>query len=256
MNDIHQTLRLAETAGRIMLENGAETYRTEDTIAHICRAAGYGQAEVIVIPTGIFMTLWDHSGQRHTSVLRVSRRGINLSYIHEANAIARQVGTVLPVDQALSQMEALTQRQPYPSWLVTLVAGPCSGFFALVLGGGLLEFLLATLAGMLAALAGRWAGRLDNNQVFSSLLGGFIVATVSLTSITLLGRGNLDATIAGAVLPLLPGLAMTVAIRDTMRGDLVSGVARIAEALLVAACVAVGVGTMLGLWLKLGGRLP
>ena len=71
----------------------------------------------------------------------------------------------------------------------------------------------------------------------------------------ILGCVGLALGAVGAVLPLLPGLAMTVAIRDTMRGDLVSGVARIAEALLVAACVAVGVGAVLGLWLKIGGTL-
>ena len=46
-------------------------------------------------------------------------------------------------------------------------------------------------------------------------------------------------------MPLLPGLAMTNAIRDTMRGDLVSGVARGAEALLVAVALGTGAGLVL-----------
>ena len=40
ITDIAQALRLAETAGRVMLENGAETYRAEDTVIHVCRSMG------------------------------------------------------------------------------------------------------------------------------------------------------------------------------------------------------------------------
>ena len=54
-------------------------------------------------------------------------------------------------------------------------------------------------------------------------------------------------------LALLPGLAMTNAIRDTMRGDLVSGVARAAEALLVSVALAAGVGAVLGIRVLIGG---
>ena len=52
---------------------------------------------------------------------------------------------------------------------------------------------------------------------------------------------------------LLPGLAMTNAIRDTVMGDLVSGTARAAEALLVAVAIAAGVGSVLSLYISLGG---
>ena len=92
ITDIAQALRLAETAGRVMLENGAETYRAEDTVIHVCRSMGLPDVQVLVIPTGIFLTLRDQGGQRHTSVIRVNRRSINLDSIHQANAIARRVG--------------------------------------------------------------------------------------------------------------------------------------------------------------------
>ena len=46
------------------------------------------------------------------------------------------------------------------------------------------------------------------------------------------------------MMPLLPGLAMTNAIRDTIRGDLISGIARATEALLVASSLAAGVGVV------------
>ena len=43
-------------------------------------------------------------------------------------------------------------------------------------------------------------------------------------------------------MPLVPGVTFTAAIRDTLNGDYSSGVARMAEAVVVALAVASGVG--------------
>ena len=55
------------------------------------------------------------------------------------------------------------------------------------------------------------------------------------------------ALIIGGIMPLLPGLSMTNAIRDTINGDLVSGSARALEALLACVAIAAGVGVVLSL---------
>ena len=83
--------------------------------------------------------------------------------------------------------------------------------------------------------------------VIYSLLGGVMAALVASVFTGLAGRDTLEVIITGAMMPLVPGLSMTQAIRDTMRGDLVSGVARAAEAVLIAVAVAAGVGLVLAL---------
>ena len=54
---------------------------------------------------------------------------------------------------------------------------------------------------------------------------------------------------------LVPGLAITNAIRDTIAGDLVSGIARAVEAFLTAIGVAVGTGVILSFWINTFGGL-
>ena len=54
------------------------------------------------------------------------------------------------------------------------------------------------------------------------------------------------------MMPLLPGLAMTNAIRDTIRGDLISGIVRATEALLVASSLAAGAGIVFYMAYTLG----
>ena len=53
---------------------------------------------------------------------------------------------------------------------------------------------------------------------------------------------NLDVLIISVFMLLVPGLTITNAIRDTVSGDTVSGIARATEAILVAVAIAFGSG--------------
>jgi len=57
MNSKKSILVMAVYAGEIMLKNGAETYRVEDTITRLCHSRGFSYVETFVIPTGIFVSL-------------------------------------------------------------------------------------------------------------------------------------------------------------------------------------------------------
>ena len=46
------------------------------------------------------------------------------------------------------------------------------------------------------------------------------------------GAINLDTVVIGSIMPLVPGVAITNAVRDTLQGDYISGCARILEAFL------------------------
>ena len=62
---------MAAQAGEIMLVSGAEIYRVEDTVARILRASGASGAEVVVMATGIFITLTSGEGEPLSVVRRV-----------------------------------------------------------------------------------------------------------------------------------------------------------------------------------------
>ena len=57
----------------------------------------------------------------------------------------------------------------------------------------------------------------------------------------------LDKIIIGALMALVPGIAITNAMRDIMAGDMVSGISKGAEALLIGAAIALGTAIALGL---------
>ena len=79
------------------------------------------------------------------------------------------------------------------------------------------------------------------------------VGIISVASFQIKLVDNLDSIIVGAALSLVPGVAFTAGIRDFISGDLISGIARIGESILVAIAIAFGVGSILMLYSMLGG---
>ncbi|MEG0766505.1 MAG: threonine/serine exporter family protein, partial [Clostridia bacterium] len=154
--------------------------------------------------------------------------------------------------QAVQELIHIQRSYSVRNRMMFVCSGLTSGFFALMFAGGMMEFLLAFLCGVTVYLLSIRLRRMDMFLVMHSLLGGLICALFALIGRALF-HTSLEAVIAGSLMPLLPGLAMTSAVRDTMRGDLLSGVTRGVEALLVAGLLATGVAIMLRVGLSLGG---
>ena len=90
----------------------------------------------------------------------------------------------------------------------------------------------------------------------SSLFAGFLASVIALLLNLVFGPGDVNMTIVSTLMPFLPGLALTNAIRDSMRGDLLSSGARLGQALTRAVVLAGGAGAGLWLYLALGGVMP
>ena len=81
---------------------------------------------------------------------------------------------------------------------------------------------------------------------------------IDIDKINITAKGDdlingLDKLIAGSIMLLVPGLALTNSIRDLLEGQLVSGLTRAAEAFFIGLSAALGTGYILHLYLKLGG---
>ena len=101
-----KVLILAIYAGEIMMKNGAEVYRVEDTITRICKACRMDHVEIFATPTGIFVSL-DNGGEDDdplTYVKRIDGIETDLNKISKINHFSREFTTTdLSVDDAMKQ---------------------------------------------------------------------------------------------------------------------------------------------------------
>ena len=239
MND-KLLVETAVLAGEIMLVSGAEIYRVEDTINHILRKANRQISEAIVLSTGIFVTLNDPELEPITVIRRVSDRSTNLNKVYLVNNVSRQLcsGT-MTVEAAYEELQSVRTVQQYRPWLKNIGVVCVSLFFALLLGGGSVECLAAAFAGGVSAGVIWISGKIRLNVFCQTSLGAFAIAVAVLMMKQWLFLDlNRDIVIIGCIMPLVPGVIFTTAIRDTLNGDYAAGLARIMEAVVVALAVA------------------
>ena len=85
------------------------------------------------------------------------------------------------------------------------------------------------------------------------MIASFFSALITLSCHRIWPVLQVESIISGAIMPLVPGWALTNAIRDTIWGDLISGGAKTTEALLTAITLGAGIGIMFSVWGSLIG---
>lgn len=256
--DPKKLMNVALLAGEIMLRNGAETYRVEDTINRILKTSHYEVVESFVLPTGLFATLDDPSINLLTKISRIRHRTIHLHKVALANAISRKYcNDEITLDEAHSQLLLVMKEPEYPVPIMVLAIGFASFSFALVFGYHLVDACIALVVGCLFALMQNFFRKQEVSKFFIDIAGGLLIAsfTIFVYKVFQIQR-PVDGVIIASIMPLVPGVAITNAIRDSIQGDLVSGAARLLDAFLIAASIAVGVGIVLSVYTTfLGGVL-
>lgn len=239
-------LKVVKLSAQIILENGGETYRAEETIKYICESCDVKEVDSIATPTGFYMTVSIDGVENNTVVKRIRKRSINLQKITDVNNISRQISShSITLEDALKQLENIANKNNAQYKYVYIYSGISSAFFTALFGGGIFEFIVALITGIIVSIIPKSFEGLHSYQFFSSIMSGAVMAFIAIVSTSLCQMGDYNYIIIGVTMPLLPGLAMTNAIRDTIRGDLISGIARAAEALLVAASLAAGAGAVM-----------
>ena len=238
-----------------MLSSGAEIYRVEDTMNHILKMSGVKTADAYVLSTGVIATLEDPKIDTITVVRRVNKRSTNLNRICMVNDISRRFcAGDINLELAYEKMKQTEQAQLYRNIVKKLSIIGVTAFFALLLGGSLLDGVTAGVVGAILALILWLAERISLNDFCNNAIGGFVIAFSSFALKQWVITGcNVDLVVIGSIMPLVPGVTFTTAIRDTLNGDYSSGVARMVEAVVVALAVAAGVGTAMVLWNSMTG---
>lgn len=231
-----------QLAGKIIMENGGETYRAEETVNRMGRGFGLEEVDSFAVPSGLFVSFRGEDGNPVTGVSRVRREGWNLSRVDEVNQVSRLVaGGKLDCPRALRRLREI---RCHPGSFAGLWALPaaflCAAGFAAMFAGNLLSIAAAGLVAALVQAMESVLARFRSRGMAASILGGLLTTLLPLLLARILPGLQTEQVIAGAIMPLVPGLAMTNAVQDTMRGDMISGVSHGVQAILTACMIAGG----------------
>ena len=238
-----EIVRIATLAGEILLKNGAETFRVEDTMERVAKACGAYRVDTFVTPTGVFISIRQENGKTLTGLKRINKRRNRLDRIAKVNEVSRAlVEGRVDYQTALEQLRQIAKAKNTFSWLTAILAsGVVGSGTAVIQNGGIGEVLVAFLAAALVRSIAHLIVRLNGVPFVFEFLGGATTALLGVWACKFYPQLYLDAIIVGGIMPMVPGVAITNSLRDLMAGFLLTGVARGMEAMVTTAAVAMGV---------------
>ncbi|MBM7662357.1 uncharacterized membrane protein YjjP (DUF1212 family) [Bacillus mesophilus] len=231
-------------AGKIMLQSGAETYRVEDTMERIAVSYGIHHSESYVTPTGI---IFSTGGPEITKLVRIMSRTTDLYKVTVVNSISRRISNgELSLDDAHEQLQEVeSSKEAFPLYLQVLAAAIASGCFLIMFLGGWNDFIPACIAGGVGFIVSSYINRVIEIKFFAEFSASLTIGLLALLFVVTGIGHELDKIIIGSVMPLVPGLLITNAVRDLMAGHLVSGISKGAEAFLTATAIGGGISMVI-----------
>lgn len=248
--DADKLLETIVYAGKLLIESGAEIYRVEETMVRMSRSfQEVEDAQSFVLSTGIMFSLTINN-KTVTKILRVHTRSVDLHCIDRINDVSRKmVENPYTLQQLKKELDDIANEQRYSFFWTMLFGAIGASGFALFFHGTWMEASCTFLIGIVIKCV-TWL--MEQLQINTFLTHAFAAACAAYTSFLLQSwfpQVKIDILIISSIMLLVPGLAITNAIRDTVIGDYLSGVARAVEAFLVAVAIAFGVGFVMSMYL-------
>ncbi len=236
-----QLLTCALDIGEEMLISGAEIGRVEDSIRLICTAYGCRRTDVFTITASIVVTIQDPQGQYHTQSRRITGSKTDLERLHRLNGLSRKICRELPDHEAVAEQLAQIRNVPaYPFWLEMLASALIAGAFAIFFGGAPSDGAVAAVLGGLLRVTVWLLQKARMNQILTNVAAAFLLSAAAISAVDLGLGQDANEIIIGNIMLLIPGIALTNSLRDMISGDIISGLLRFLDAILVAAAIAAG----------------
>ncbi|MDO5047858.1 MAG: threonine/serine exporter family protein [Anaerococcus sp.] len=233
---------VASNAGAIMLQNGAEIYRVEDTIERIIKSKENIRDVDVYSTSNVIVLSFSLNGKIHTNVRRVKARRNNLYYIDKVNSFSRRfVAGDFNLDEALVELRAIKNDPGYsPRWQC-LGSSLSAGAFLLLLRGRLEDMVLSFFVGLISYAISHLFEKAKFGFFLINFIAGIVVSLITMTFGYFFTGVEVNKVVVASMMAFLPGITLTNSMRDLMSGDVTSGLTGATTAFLISTALALGV---------------
>ena len=241
-------MRVAMRTAVAMLSSGAQSDEVEAAATAVATAFGVHGVQSAVTFSTITLSHDPSDLEPPTTLLQIVRdRTGDFARLAAAASLARGVRDgEIGLEGAEAALDSLEeQASPYGAVISFVAPGVSAAASTIVFGGNLLDAAMTMLIALIVQPA---LGVLDRSSlppffrlVFGSAASALLVALIVKLGVPITG----GLVLTGSLLRFLPGYALVSGFRDLIDQSMISGSARLAEALLLAAGVAGG--TLMGL---------
>jgi len=252
--DCEQFLEYVMDITSQMVVCGAEARRVENTALRLVEAYGFELQCANAINSEVDVSIKAPDGRHYTQAVRVLSTGTDLGRLERLNALARRICHEKPEVSEIGVLIQEEQQLTYPRRMEFAGYLFVTMGFAVFFGGDLLD---AVASGLVAILI-FWTNQLLNhrlqanqNKLFYTFLACFLSGCLAL-ALCRIGLGHhADKVMIGDVMLFIPGLSIVNGVRELFYRDIITGLYRLIEAIILAVAIAAGFGAAI----LLGGTL-
>ena len=232
-------LNILADIGRLLLIGGAESFRIEDTVERVGQELGV-QVNCYVTLTAVFVS--EKMGT-NTKIVKTKPAGFNLQTVDEINTLSRRLTgkEISSIDFVREFNHIKYHVIDYPVYCKLISAGLVSMAPMLISKSNCLDYILMFITGLIGYGLYYVTSYRSQTPYISEFIGGFTIGLITYFFTNFNVEVNTTNIVLGAMMPLVPGLAITNSLREIIMGDVISGLVRSVNAMLVLASLACGV---------------
>ena len=230
------------TFARVGHDAGYPTADLEERLTALADAAGLEAAQVSATPTIVEISLGSIPHQR-TYAVRVRPTFVDLDAVARLDDLVQDVldGRVTTA-AALERVVDVGRHPLRRPWFVEIPAYALAGAAVTpVLGGGWEELLAGGIVGALVGSVALVAGRAVKAEPMVAPLAAVVASFAAAVLVEIGLDASVDVVTLAALITFLPGMALTIGVRELATQHLQSGVANTANALVQLLGLVVGV---------------
>ena len=220
--------------GKALHQFGTPAFRLEAHLTNVTEFLGIN-GNFLLSPTSMTFVLWENSETAQENyTLRVYPGELDLGRLAEADELVDEVVSgSKTLDQALDTLRALTKKSsPYSQQLTMLAFGISAGAFAMLMRAAWIDIIFSTLAGfmiyMLVVLVEKKELNSEILEPLASIVAALYAAAVSVFYPELYS----PIVILSSIIVFIPGLAITMGLKDLAARHLTSGTSRVMDGIM------------------------
>ncbi|MEO8842842.1 MAG: threonine/serine exporter family protein [Kofleriaceae bacterium] len=227
--------------GRALHRYGTPAHRLEQGLRNCCERLGL-EAELFSTPTTIIMS-FGRPTELKTRMMRAEAGELDMGKLALVDQLAEDVAAhrLSPADGVIELDRIIEARSQFNRPIGTLMGGITAAALSVFFGGGIEDVAAAGAIGLVLGLLMQYLARsIDQARVLELVAAAFAAFAASVGAAVWPAIDPSLVTVAALVI-LLPGTSLTVAMTELATRNLMSGTARLVAAIIVLLELVVGV---------------
>ncbi|MCC2615168.1 threonine/serine exporter family protein [Aestuariibacter halophilus] len=221
--------------GKMLHKYGTPAFRLEAYLTEVATYLGV-HASFISTPTSLTFVIWsDKHEDEYTHAARLQPGDLDMNALSLTDELASSLLagklTLADADARLSEIDAMPSL--YGKWITGGAFGLSTGAFAMLMGASWPEILWSGLLGLVAYLWTLWSMRSKRVHLMLEPVTAFFAGVLACAISRYLDPGiNIPLIVLSSVIVFVPGLALTMGLAELSSRNMVSGTARVMDALM------------------------